>query len=203
MNAPINPESASSVAGAPPVSKEETVGERCAEIIYSRRHETGINKDYYDRESVARIINAEVAALRQKLHEAEAENVRRIRHLNRLGTWAQQDATGPLIAGQIQEWVLNELKAALGSEYKPTDWQPTYFALEETAASQASVIEQLRKALEECKDEMCALRSFMLSGERILAADVLRFGKRLAQATAALAASSPENSVTAPPDKNE
>lgn len=67
----------------------------------------------------------------ERLQKAEAEllaiqqeEVRRIRHLNRLGTWAQQDATGPIIKDQIQAWVLAELKAALGSAYEPTSWQP-------------------------------------------------------------------------------
>lgn len=51
----------------------------------------------------------------------KAEDVRRIRHINRVATWAQQDPTGPLNTHQgmqVREWVLNELKAALGSEYE-------------------------------------------------------------------------------------
>lgn len=70
-------------------------------------------------------------AMLERLQKAEGEllaikqeEVRRIRHLNRLGTWAQQDPTGPIVRDQIQAWVLTELKAALGSAYEPTSWQP-------------------------------------------------------------------------------
>lgn len=55
----------------------------------------------------------------------KAESVRRIRHLNRLATWAQQDPTGPLCAKGVQAWVLSELRAALGADYQPTEWSPS------------------------------------------------------------------------------
>ena len=76
----------------------------------------------------------------EELLAIQQEEVRRIRHLNRLGTWAQQDPTGPIVRDQIQAWVLAELKAALGSAYEPTSWQP------ETA-----VTEQLQDRLQKAE----------------------------------------------------
>lgn len=75
---------------------------------------TDAGKQFLER---LRKAEAEILAIQQ-------EEVRRIRHLNRLGTWAQQDPTGPIVRDQIQAWVLAELKAALGSAYEPTSWQP-------------------------------------------------------------------------------
>lgn len=57
----------------------------------------------------------------------EAEDIRRIRHLNRLATWAQQDPTGPLPhwAGcRVQSWVLNEIRCALGGQSEPQAFEP-------------------------------------------------------------------------------
>lgn len=82
----------------------------------------------------------ELDETRKRAEKAEAElaavkteEVRRIRHLNRLATWAQQDPTGPWHAGRIQEWVLNEIKAALGAVCDPTAWQPSYYELRDRA----------------------------------------------------------------------
>jgi len=58
----------------------------------------------------------------------ETENVRRIRHLNRLASWAQQDPTGPLPSWkgmEVRGWVLNEIRGALGQKQEPQSWKPT------------------------------------------------------------------------------
>lgn len=56
----------------------------------------------------------------------KAEKIASIKHLNRLATWAQQDPTGPWEKFEIQQWVLNEIKAAMGQEVESTTWQPTH-----------------------------------------------------------------------------
>lgn len=66
--------------------------------------------------------------LGERVGELEKENIRRIRHLNRLASWAQQDPTGPMIADKVQEWVLEEIKSALGVEANGADWQPEFVA---------------------------------------------------------------------------
>lgn len=86
---------------------------------------------HVDEPTVRAIQNDARRDVLDQLEKAEAEmlaiqqeEARRIRHLNRLGSWAQQDCTGPIIKDQIQAWVLSELRAALGSAYEPTSWQP-------------------------------------------------------------------------------
>lgn len=97
-----------------------------------------------------------VSQLREELEKIKTEEVRRIRHLNRLGTWAQQDPTGPLVAGNIQQFVLRELEAALGSEYKPSAWQPDYFKLQEQNADLRERIKELEsKAVPSHEDCTC------------------------------------------------
>lgn len=74
----------------------------------------------------------------------EAENIRRIRHLNRLATWAQQDPTGPLPewrGAQVQSWVLNEIRAALGSNPAPQPWTPECLQASNTKVSNALAAE--------------------------------------------------------------
>lgn len=63
------------------------------------------------------------AAWRKRAEEAEAREIRRIRPLNRLATWAQQDATQP-IPVPVQEWVLNQIKEALGQPTEFVGWEP-------------------------------------------------------------------------------
>lgn len=100
----------------------------------------------------------EIEYLQQKLSQIEQEEVRRIRHLNRLGTWAQQDPTGPLQVHGIQEWVLAELKAALGSAYEPTAWQPetSEHSQKEGELERQGTIpaEELRKIVESWKSSL-------------------------------------------------
>ncbi len=74
----------------------------------------------------------ELKTCHESLMAIKQEEVRRIKHLNRLGSWAQQDPTGPLnteASRNVKEWVLNELKAALGSEWKQQEWEPSYIKL--------------------------------------------------------------------------
>jgi hypothetical protein len=63
----------------------------------------------------------EIAGVIERL---EVENIRRIKHLNRLASWAQQDPSGPWHKKYIQEWVLKEIACALGSPDRPTLWKP-------------------------------------------------------------------------------
>ena len=74
-------------------------------------------------------IREELDVLSVALVNIEAEEVRRIKHLNRIATWAQQDPTGPVNAGGVRDWLLNELKAAMGGEWKKLSWQPNYMQL--------------------------------------------------------------------------
>lgn len=100
-------------------------------------------------------IYAETSSLQQ-------EQVRRIKYLNRLGSWAQQDPTGPMNTAennQVKEWVLAELKAALGSEYEPTEWQPSYIRLQDEFATlqrENAELEQNAAALRDVIEELIA-----------------------------------------------
>lgn len=87
------------------------------------------------------------AELQREVERLKEEDVRRIRHLNRLGSWAQQDPTGPLpswMGSAVQQWVLEELKAALGTEYRATSWQPSYLELRDERDRLAARVERLR-----------------------------------------------------------
>jgi hypothetical protein len=91
--------------------------------------------DYAFQSAIDKSSSAELREmwlLWKRVNELEREEVRRIKHLNRLGTWAQQDPTGPLRTSEawnVKDWVLNELKAALGSEWKQQEWEPSYLKL--------------------------------------------------------------------------
>lgn len=92
------------------------------------------------------------------LKKCEEEEIRRIRHLNRLASWAQQDPTGPLpvwMGSRVQEWVLNELKAALGAKVDPTAWQPDYHELKADRDRLAGENEELRGLLSVAKCPNC------------------------------------------------
>lgn len=60
----------------------------------------------------------------EELQKLRLEKLASIKHLNRLATWAQQDPTGPWEKLEIQNWVLNEIKGALGQPVEATKWQP-------------------------------------------------------------------------------
>lgn len=59
-------------------------------------------------------------------------------HLNRLATWAQQDPTGPTCAKDVQQWVLNEIRLALGQSVEPTPYVPIVFQYEPDAVLAAA-----------------------------------------------------------------
>lgn len=96
----------------------------------------------------------ELATVKHRLAAAESErdelasrNVAAIKHLNRLATWAQQDPTGPHEKHSIQQWVLNEIKSALGT---PTiqQWTPPYMALQDQLSTALAENERLRAEYE-------------------------------------------------------
>ena len=71
---------------------------------------------------------AEIRRLTLELDAIKATEVARIKHVNRLATWASQDPTGPWEKYEIQRWVLNELRACLGQPLDDsTHWQPKCF----------------------------------------------------------------------------
>lgn len=60
----------------------------------------------------------------------EAEEINRIRYLNKLATWAQQDPTMPIPA-PVQEWVLEQIKGAFGQTPMEVGWVPDIIYLKE------------------------------------------------------------------------
>lgn len=85
------------------------------------------------------------ADLESKLRKAEEEEVRRIAYLNRLASWAQQDPTGPWEKYEIQEWVLNEIKGALGSRVDETKWKPSIIELKDRLKKAEAVVAAAKK----------------------------------------------------------
>lgn len=112
------------------------------------------------------------SAVTKACAERDAEEVRRIKHLNRLGSWAQQDPTGPLNtehAQNVRDWVLAELKAALGSKYEPTEWQPDYLKLRDACAERDEKLEIVTNHLEAMthqRDAIAESLSSQDSGEK-------------------------------------
>ena len=120
------------------------------EFALVKSHKSNGGEQWYRREDVDPLISRLERAERE-LNNIQQEEVRRIKHLNRLATWAQQDPTGPIVASQIQEWVLNELGAALGAHYKPTSWRPEshqFENLQEQLAAERTAREQAEAKLE-------------------------------------------------------
>lgn len=105
----------------------------------------GIGTNQYEFHAVAREAAAQLAALQQKVEEMTKEEVRRISHLNRLATWAQQDPTGPWEKLEIQKWVLSELKSALGQRADETAWQPEVLTLRTALAAVTRQNEEMGK----------------------------------------------------------
>jgi hypothetical protein len=65
-----------------------------------------------------------------ELKRLRSENIQRNRHLKRLSTWCRQDATCPIPA-PVKQWVLNEIEAALGSDWIDCGWTPVAISLQE------------------------------------------------------------------------
>lgn len=97
-----------------------------------------ISTKKHDGPDIKLVVDAHNAALRRRSASRDREEVRRIKHLNRLATWAQQDPTGPMNTEQnshVKEWVLGEIQAALGADLKPSEWQPSYIDLQQRLAT--------------------------------------------------------------------
>ncbi len=78
-----------------------------------------------DQDAIMEIANSALSnlpAVTENAEKIEQEEVRRIRHLNRLATWAQQDPTQPIPFG-VREWVLGS------KEWEELDWQPSYIQM--------------------------------------------------------------------------
>jgi hypothetical protein len=67
----------------------------------------------------------------QEVDKLKVQQLKGVAALNRLATWAQQDPTGPWNKLEIQKWVLNQIRLALGQEELPELWQPTSVSLEQ------------------------------------------------------------------------
>lgn len=74
--------------------------------------------------SLVSMIASAIESERKRAEGLEQRELQSIKYLNRLATWAQQDPTGPWEKYKIQEWVLNQIKGALGQKIEETDWQP-------------------------------------------------------------------------------
>lgn len=86
-------------------------------------------------ESVKNLTQA-LQDMQNDLGKSREEKLNAIRHLNRLATWAQQDPTGPLStgdAGNVQAWVLNEIRQALGQYGKELPHTPEVIRLQNAA----------------------------------------------------------------------
>ncbi len=95
-----------------------------AEEIVSEERIHGIrNGDAHERKMRKEIVDA-IESERKRAEGLEQRELQSIKYLNRLATWAQQDPTGPWEKYKIQEWVLNQIKGALGQKIEETDWQP-------------------------------------------------------------------------------
>lgn len=140
-----------------------------------------ISRDYCGADFLERITSRIQAAclehadkLQAEVEKLKQEDVRRIQHLNRLGSWAQQDPTGPLpdwMGRAIQQWVLEELKAALGTEYKATSWQPSYLKLRDEREALLARVDRLRTALIPLLQKVIAMRDGMKPKRHIIAPD--------------------------------
>jgi hypothetical protein len=91
-------------------------------------------------------------AIRER-DEARAIQLNAIKHLNRIATWVQQDPTGPWNKLEIQKWVLNEIRTALGQEPLPQLWQPESVNLEAELTQLRKVCDELHNAVQ--KDCSC------------------------------------------------
>lgn len=110
---------------------------------------------YLDEKELCVRVQAERDALKAENERLKQGEVRRIAYLNRLATWAQQDPTGPWEKLDIQEWVLNQIKGALGQPVKgESRWHPRI--VDEIYALKSSNW-KLREALKKTHDEMLAL----------------------------------------------
>ena len=85
----------------------------------------------------------------------------RVKHLNRLASWAQQDPTGPRESHQIQSWVLSEIKQALGAQTDITKFEPDYLTLKQER-------DALRQQLEEAKKDNQTIKSTLENKRREL-----------------------------------
>lgn len=85
--------------------------------------------------------------LERERDEARAMQLNAIKHLNRIATWVQQDPTGPWNKLEIQKWVLNEIRAALGQEPLPQLWQPESVNLEAELTQLRKVCDELAECL--------------------------------------------------------
>lgn len=144
-NARMGPQIVQLDAPAPAPATSETP--RTDEQWERHDHET-IDEASARCRHFARTLERELAAAKRERDEANARLVNSIKHLNRLGSWAQQDPTGPFESAQIQQWVLSELRAALGQDYEPTKWQPSILMLRDQLSAATRRAEEAERELE-------------------------------------------------------
>lgn len=105
------------------LARDATMEKLCAELATAKT-ELAYANDAATKGKAGRNLGTALEEALKENAELKQEEIRRIKYLNKLATWAQQDPTGPIAAEGIRAWVLEQIKGAFGQTPEPTCFVP-------------------------------------------------------------------------------